>query len=874
MFPPSDDLFGREPGPLVNPPDATRNPKFDLGLPSLSRFPLGTGELPSQWVWVLSGGGAKGSFQVGAALYLFQSLSLRPKGLAGTSVGSLNALALAEVSEAGLYKLRDMWLGMRNRHDMYSFTAKMAEIDRLESFAESGLSLRGIIDGTDNPSVDLQQLIASIPFSNMSAGMFVFLNVLTLGIIGDITLDKIKQVVGDVKRALTIVAEEAKGIYSFAPLKRQMVETVSPALHRVPFRLVSISLEDKHAYAVNEQGRLFRSPDPTRVEPMVEIGRLAPIPTSLDERRSPGNQRLKIWLETGFGDGRAVDPAADVLIQGALASSSIPIINPPFPIEYITTDRARTSLSLYDGGVRETLPIRAGLDVLALLRSPGASKKGLIVITAGAVSPRPEDALWGPQLEPLLDAQTQTIPAATSWTLDVLTDEVEASELVFVRSALPAGTEVLEILPSVAIGSSANLDPGLVQLGLSYGYMTAFDKVMQRKQQLNDNEYRHDLWSSTNEIVQTRYLVWTLEKSGSCLLAEYPGLGRLRPDIPKTWLFKRGIVRQIRNLKRNILGATEERARAHGTNSHPNLHDLSRFSVSNFNHPVDVWRHWERHATRPSRDPSRSSVPDGPGISREHGGRLVTQDFARFDTPWSRQWEFEIRQPTRAELELLLAAVAGAKLSGIGVTVNVAGRLVTNILGEFAFFERYGFWACLIDISTVEAQTAPVSTGLERSPDYCLVQFEGYVFDPALPQPRGTKPLRNFWSAPLNDNWATSGPPPDGYEDGGLLGYVFDDRPSSPLTVPLFTWWSGGFLDHMTTTDFRFVLGNPYAEARPMDTTIEPDYGGAELQGFVFDPRARRPSGTVPIYRWFSPSRGDNAIPAGAVWRAEYGFAS
>ncbi len=171
--------------------------------------------------------------------------------------------------------------------------------------------------------------------------------------------------------------------------------------------------------------------------------------------------------------------------------------------------------------------------------------------------------------------------------------------------------------------------------------MTAFEKVTQRKQHLNDSQYRANLWQTTNEVVQTRYLVWQLEKSGSCLLADYPELGPLRPDIPKTWLFKRGVVSQIRELKRGILVATERRAERHGTNSLPNLHDLSNFGVPNMNHPVDLWRHWERHATRPRVGLSPSSAaPGGPGIVGEQGGQLVVRDFARFETPWGRHWEY------------------------------------------------------------------------------------------------------------------------------------------------------------------------------------------------------------------------------------------
>ncbi len=82
-----------------------------------------------------------------------------------------------------------------------------------------------------------------------------------------------------------------------------MVHTVNPALFRVPLRLVSVALEDRRTYAVDERGGLFRSPDPTKWEPMVEIGRVVPIVDYIDPSRLHGaDDRLKTWLENGFGD--------------------------------------------------------------------------------------------------------------------------------------------------------------------------------------------------------------------------------------------------------------------------------------------------------------------------------------------------------------------------------------------------------------------------------------------------------------------------------------------------------------------------------------------------------------------------------------------
>lgn len=71
--------------------------------------------------------------------------------------------------------------------------------------------------------------------------------------------------------------------------------------------------------------------------------------------------------------------------------------------------------------------------------------------------------------------------------------------------------------------------------------------------------------------------------------------------------------------------------------------------------------------------------------------------------------------------------------------------------------------------------------GKKRSPDYRLVRLEGYLYDPARPQPAGTKPLYRWYSKSRGDNHTTAafenegkrgeGLQPD-YGKPELLGYV------------------------------------------------------------------------------------------------------
>src|SRR2546430_3378027 len=73
---------------------------------------------------VLSGGGAKGSWQVGACQHLIVERGLWFDVIAGVSAGAVNAATLAQARDpdelaAELEHLRAVWLRPRRRRDVY-----------------------------------------------------------------------------------------------------------------------------------------------------------------------------------------------------------------------------------------------------------------------------------------------------------------------------------------------------------------------------------------------------------------------------------------------------------------------------------------------------------------------------------------------------------------------------------------------------------------------------------------------------------------------------------------------------------------------------------------------------------------------------------
>ena len=76
-----------------------------------------------------------------------------------------------------------------------------------------------------------------------------------------------------------------------------------------------------------------------------------------------------------------------------------------------------------------------------------------------------------------------------------------------------------------------------------------------------------------------------------------------------------------------------------------------------------------------------------------------------------------------------------------------------------------------------------------------------------------------------------------------------------PGTVPIGSWWSRGRRDNAVTADRSFAGCHSAIRA--------PGYAYFRTEGHLFDPNRPRPAGTVPLFRWYSPTRGDNYTTSG-----------
>lgn len=89
--------------------------------------------------------------------------------------------------------------------------------------------------------------------------------------------------------------------------------------------------------------------------------------------------------------------------------------------------------------------------------------------------------------------------------------------------------------------------------------------------------------------------------------------------------------------------------------------------------------------------------------------------------------------------------------------------------------------------------------------------------------------------------------------------------------LPLYGFWHGARGDNFLTSDPRWATfprglvfrGEGIANPRTKDGYVQ-----SRLEGMIFHPRRAAPEGTVPLFSWWSSSRGDNFATTNPQWSA------
>lgn len=460
---------------------------------------------------VLSGGGARGDFQLGAIQCLYERARV-PNIICGTSVGAINALKLAEGEDPanpaqGLSGLDRIWRSLQTNDDMYLAEAWLSDPGMNPDLARY---LKG-----QSTSFDVAGPVPSSP----ALGVF--------GMLAD-AISSVAFLLGpgaELLTSLKIIATEARGLFNLTPILQRLKADSDLALVRAwadrgnRLRLATVALDSGRLRYVTERGALIERDgtpviDPAAVAPACAMfandldGLLAKVAQLQDEiaeaqqelaDAAPGAKgNLATQIRTSnarlaaLSDQVAVQRKAlaacmaghpqDFVLPdmhvGALASASIPGVFLPVQLgaeHYV------------DGGVQEVAPIQAAVDL-------GATD--VFVVHA---SSRTLPTYVTPPNAGLVGIVSRAM-------VDLAIDEVDRSDRLLVADANAARANVVHIEPEADLHSIMTIDPGLVQISRDYGYMRAADKL---------DGVGGDTAALALQISQLRVSIWSMENAGA-----------------------------------------------------------------------------------------------------------------------------------------------------------------------------------------------------------------------------------------------------------------------------------------------------------------------------------------------------------------------
>src|SRR5580692_915525 len=174
--------------------------------------------------------------------------------------------------------------------------------------------------------------------------------------------------------------------------------------------------------------------------------------------------------------GEAAGPVD--LIDGAIASASVPMIFPPHPMgddDYV------------DGGVVEIVPVRAAAEL-------GATR--LIAVVAVPLTLTRDERDYAAAPLGYIGLRSMGMIAVA---------ERQISNL---EVPLPEGSTLTTIHPIVDVVGLFEVEPGLLRINKDYGWLRAADMLAD-----GDPDIRADIADGTHAIVEARREAWRLEES-------------------------------------------------------------------------------------------------------------------------------------------------------------------------------------------------------------------------------------------------------------------------------------------------------------------------------------------------------------------------
>lgn len=418
---------------------------------------------------VLSGGGSKGDFELGAILYLYRVRNIQPTLITGTSVGAINGAKLAEGEgspDSGLRGLERTWFTLDRNDDMWRFEAWVRnappEVSRMiNAAADTHLFSRKL---PGQPSILPRDNVDAAGLRDIANAITGFAFLMGAGITLGPTVTAATQASSVAN--LEPIRDRIFGRNGFPALFNPSLVAQWAAAGR-KLRLASVSLDSGELRFVSETGQM------------------------LDRNGQPAADRTTRQLI--FCDVR----------EAIIASASIGVVFPPVKLgsEYYV-----------DGGHRTVIPVDPIFD-------PAFGIQTAYLVSASPIG-----------LNPASFEQTRTLGNIASRALfETFLAEIVRSETSPRGGWGPRSVTL--IAPSMEVHAMVKIDPGLIRINVDYGWMRADDAVNGRGpgDRLFDlsNEitwHRTRIWFN-----EGRYL----GLFGNVGLGEYPNLPSYRIDLQR-----------------------------------------------------------------------------------------------------------------------------------------------------------------------------------------------------------------------------------------------------------------------------------------------------------------------------------------------------
>ena len=493
---------------------------------------------------VLGGGGAKGDFEVGALKFLYEQVGIKPDILCGTSVGAINVVKLAEGEDnpdlltegqiPGLKGLEWIWRNLMVRNtDMYEMETWPNELPQ-DVRDQMGL----------NPPKQHDVGTSHVVATNVGTAWAGMTRPLIVGhVVGpeiavslEILIDntpwagQLTKCIDFCEGLISIAEKNPRSLFNLRPMKNKMhiyldVERVTQWGNQGnKLRLAIVGLESGKLRYVTESGQILERNGQT-----------------------------------------SVTHARIDMIQGVLASASIPGIFPPVDF---------AGESYVDGGARAMLPVEAALnagatDIYAIAPSPSpVEPEKLGTYREGGTFNHDSGEF---EFKNFLHIVGRTIK-------DVLPNEVMHDDTTPMLGW--GSTRIKVIQPETTLHDALTVHPGYIDIAIDYGYMRAADVVVGRR---DDAEERNDEFMKklATTISEKRMLVLSAERE-----VRYSTFNRRGPALLELRLKKREL-HLLASLRQKYGGVL------------PDRHER-------------WWQEWERHLWQPETDTPWEKYHDAP----------------------------------------------------------------------------------------------------------------------------------------------------------------------------------------------------------------------------------------------------------------------